>query len=79
MSYFNIPERPIEPPESTLRVAFECAICEKSIYEGDDYYNIPDLGNCCEECIDDCKRYSAEACDDGSDYYYDVAREEAML
>lgn len=61
MIYHDMPERPLEPPEIEIRAAFTCAICEGDIYEGEDYYKIPDLGECCENCIDECKRYDAEA------------------
>ena len=53
-------ERPLDPPEDTREGCYTCEICERTIYEGDDYYNLPDLGICCTECIDDCKRYAAE-------------------
>lgn len=57
---YNIPERPLDPPEDTRKVVFRCRICEEPILEGDDYYEISDIGPCCEECIDNAKRYEAE-------------------
>lgn len=59
MSYYNVPERPLDPPED--RIAFECEICGGDIYEGEEYYDIPDLGKCCANCINDAHRYDAEA------------------
>lgn len=71
MSYnqFNIPERPLDPPEPVLRKAFTCQLCDESIYEGEDYYMIPGVGPCCETCIDDCRRYDAEAGPDPDEAY----------
>lgn len=62
MSYnqYDIPERPLDPPEDTRKRVYRCAICEGDIREGDDYYDIPELGPCCETCIKDAKRYEAE-------------------
>lgn len=61
MSYYDIPERPLDPPEDTRKCAYRCRICEGEILEGDDYFDIPDLGPCCEECIAESKRHDAEA------------------
>ena len=60
MSYYDIPERPLDPPEPTLRKVYTCAICDEPIYEGQDYFEIPGLGPCCEGCISECRRYEAE-------------------
>lgn len=60
MSYYNVPDRPLEPPADTRSRVYGCAICNAEILEGDDYYDIPGLGPCCEECIDDAKRLCAE-------------------
>lgn len=60
MSYYDIPERPLDPPEDTRAVVYRCRICDGEILEGDDYYNVPGLGFCCEECIDESKCYDAE-------------------
>lgn len=60
MSYYDTPERPLEPPEDKRRSVFSCAICEWDIFEGDDYYDIPSLGPCCVTCISESKRYDAE-------------------
>lgn len=53
------PERPLDPPEDRREVVFRCYICEHPIKEGDDYYDIPDLGPCCEDCISEAKRFDA--------------------
>lgn len=63
MNYYDIPDAPLEPPEDRRRKVFICPICEEPIYEGEDYYDIPELGPCCEECISDAKRYDAEVGD----------------
>ena len=62
MSYnqYNVPERPLDPPEDNRGIVFRCEICEEPIREGDDYYDIPDLGPCCEKCISESKCYDAE-------------------
>lgn len=60
MSYNDIPELPLEPPESKRARVYTCVLCEEGILEGDDYYDIPDLGYCCKPCIDRAKCYSAE-------------------
>lgn len=60
MSYYDIPERPLDPPEDTRKCVYRCAICEDPILEGDDYYEIPSLGPCCEKCIEDSRRHDAE-------------------
>jgi hypothetical protein len=60
MSYYNVPERPLDPPEDKHKVVYRCRLCDGEIREGDDYYDIPDRGPCCEACIDDSKRYDAE-------------------
>lgn len=57
---FYVPEQPLEPPEPNLRKVFTCEICGDPIYEGEDYYDIPDFGQCHDNCIHDCKRYEAE-------------------
>lgn len=76
MSYYNrMPEAPINPPEDTRKRVYRCAICREAILEGDEYYDIPGLGPCCETCIDDAHHYDAEL--DEPDY--DSAREEEML
>lgn len=60
MSYYDIPERRLDPPEDTRERAYSCAICGEDILEGDDYYDISGLGPCCETCISDSKCYEAE-------------------
>lgn len=57
---YNIPERPLDPPEDKRKRVYSCAICGDAIKEGDDYYEIPKLGPCCEGCIKESKRYEAE-------------------
>jgi hypothetical protein len=56
----HVPDYKLEPPEDTRKEVYHCTICDEPIYEGDDYYNIPGLGPCCETCIDESKRYDAE-------------------
>lgn len=60
MSYPFQPERPLDPPEDTRKQVHECNLCSWGIYEGDDYYDIPELGPCCATCIDEAKRFDAE-------------------
>lgn len=60
MSYYNVPERPLDPPEDTRKRVYSCAICGEPIREGDDYYDIHKLGPCCEECIEESHKYEAE-------------------
>lgn len=60
LKFHVVPERPLNPPEDTRKRVYRCAICGDDIKEGDDYYDIPKLGPCCEPCIDDCKCYTAE-------------------
>lgn len=60
MSYYDIPEYHLDPPEDTRKCVHRCRICDGEIREGDDYYDIPNLGPCCEECINESKRYEAE-------------------
>lgn len=60
MNYYDIPERRLDPPEDTRKEVYHCIICDEPIYEGDDYYDIPGLGPCCEPCIDDAHCYEAE-------------------
>lgn len=60
MNYYDIPERPLDPPEDKRKRVYSCAICNEDILEGDDYYDVPTLGPCCETCIEDSKCYDAE-------------------
>ena len=60
MSYYNIPERPLDPPEPKAREVYRCAMCGCVIYEGDEYWDIPGYGQCCETCIDEAHHYDAE-------------------
>lgn len=77
MSFFNsIPEPPLDPPEDTRRRVYSCAICGEDILEGDDYYDIPGFGKCCEGCIDDAKCYEAEFEGPDPDTDYDSRGEE---
>lgn len=70
MSLFNIPEPPIDPPEDKRKRVYSCAICDGEILEGEDYYDIPGLGPCCEECIEGAKCYDAELEEPEPDYDY---------
>lgn len=60
MRYCYPDERPLEPPEDKRKCVYSCAICDGDILEGEDYYDLPELGFCCEECIKGCKRWDAE-------------------
>lgn len=60
MNFYNIPERPLDPPEDGRPVVYKCKLCGEPIREGDDYYDIDGLGHCCEVCIEDSKKYDAE-------------------
>lgn len=60
MSFYDVPERPLDPPEDKRKRVYSCAICGWPILEGDDYYEIPELGPCCETCITEARRYGAE-------------------
>ena len=60
MSYLDIPDYNLDPPEDRRTVVYRCRICDGEIREGDDYYDIPGLGPCCETCIDESKCYDAE-------------------
>ena len=59
MSYNNVPERPIDPPEDKRKAVYSCEICDDPILEGEDYFNLP-WGICCEECIKEAKCLCAE-------------------
>lgn len=56
------------------RVAFTCAICGEAVYVGEDYYDLPELGKCHEDCVKDCKRYEAE--DESFNAYIDAKYDE---
>jgi hypothetical protein len=61
MSYYDIPERRLDPPdEDEPQVVYTCELCGHDILEGDDYYDLPDVGPCCEECIIKARRFCAE-------------------
>lgn len=66
-NHYNVPERPLDPPEDTRKRVYSCAICEGDILEGDDYFDIDGFGKCCETCIADAKRYDAEIPYNGPD------------
>jgi hypothetical protein len=55
MSYYDVPDYRLEPPEDTREVVYHCEICGTEILEGDDFYDIFKLGPCCEECVSDMK------------------------
>ena len=59
MSY-SLPERPLDPPEDTRRKVYTCEICGDPILEYDEYYDIPDYGQCHANCVGDCYHYEAE-------------------
>lgn len=60
MSYNNVPDYRLDPPEDSRRAVYRCAICRDSILEGDDFYDLPVLGICCEECVEGSKCFGAE-------------------
>lgn len=60
MNNIFTPERPLDPPEDTRKTVYKCPLCGWGIYEGDDYYDIPGLGPCCETCITEARCYDAE-------------------
>lgn len=63
------------------REAFTCALCDNAVYVGEDYYDIPGVGKCCESCIKDCHRYEAEdeAFNDYIDSLIDEQRERSLF
>lgn len=60
MSYSNVPDYRLEPPEDTRRKVCNCKICGEPVREGDDVYDIPGFGVCCTICIDESKHYDVE-------------------
>lgn len=58
--YASIPERPLTPPEDDREIVCSCAICGEDLLEGDEYYDLPKLGICCEHCVEDCHHYDLE-------------------
>lgn len=52
------------------KIAFKCELCDDAIYVGENYYDIPGVGRCCKDCIDDCKCYEAE--DESYNAYVDA-------
>ena len=65
MNYRDIPERDLNPPEDRRETVYRCMICDDPIREGDDYYEVPGFGPCCEGCIEESKKYDAELDDSG--------------
>ena len=57
--FMKIEDYRLNPPEDTRKLVYKCKLCGWGIYEGDDYYYIPDVGEICETCIDEAKRYDA--------------------
>lgn len=53
-------ESHLNPPEDTRKEVYSCAICDEPIREGDEYYDIPDYGKCCTDCMNNCHHYDAE-------------------
>lgn len=51
MSYYNLPENHLNPPEDDREIVYVCEMCGEEIREGDDYYDIEGFGPCCEDCI----------------------------
>lgn len=54
MSLYNIPERPLEPPEPEIDGALTCCDCEEVI-PGDTWYFEVDGKYYCEQCMEDHK------------------------
>lgn len=79
MSFYNIPERPLEPPENHARRVYTCELCGKGILEGDEYYDVPTIGPCCAECIKCAHHYEAEFEGPDPDEAYDSMREEGLF
>lgn len=46
----NVPQAPIDPPESNEAPYTHCAICGRPIFGGEDYYKIKDE-DWCEACV----------------------------
>lgn len=63
MSYNDIPERPLDPPEDTRRVFDCCAICGDEIREHDEAWDLPLLGYCCAKCIKNAHIWEVEVDD----------------
>lgn len=59
----HVPELPLEPPEDRRPVYATCQVCEEPIRAGDDAWNIPNFGYCCERCIDDAHEIEVEVDD----------------
>ena len=78
MSIYHVPDYNLDPPEDTRRRVYSCAICGNDIIEGEDYYDLPKLGKCCEDCVRDCKCYEAEI-EEPDDGTYDSMREEELF
>ena len=56
MPYRDLPrEYWLDPPEDDRKRVYRCAICKGEILEGDTYYDLPKLGPCCEECVEDSR------------------------
>lgn len=72
-------DRHLDPPEDTRRAVYNCEICNEPILEGDEYYNIPNFGICCAECISDAHHYDAECEGPDPDEAYEARRGEVML
>lgn len=52
MTFEDIEDRYLAPPESRKKVVGECYVCDKEIYEGDLIYT-DGFERCCMDCIND--------------------------
>ena len=66
MSWYNIPEPPLDPPEDVVFAT--CDHCGGEIYEGEEYYYI-DGQYICEDCLSDfAEKYFAD-CKEEARFY----------
>ena len=63
-----MPDYNLDPPEDERKTVYTCPFCGWDIYEGDDYYLIPNVGPCCVTCIEEAKCYDAELPDPDFEY-----------
>lgn len=49
-----VPDHDLEPPADKRRAVYSCGICKEDILEGEDYYDLPELGECCTRCVEGC-------------------------
>lgn len=49
----------LTPPDNDAVPVLKCSFCEEDVYEGEDYYLLNGF-YCCENCLDDHFRFTAE-------------------